>query len=170
MGYPITRREQVKKVTKGEAASAGGTGGAPTKAEKGPGWLQKYRARIEKGEITVDEILEEENKIRSVPIKRSSVTRALNAMGYPITRREQVKRVTEGEAEAKPRKAGKAEAVEYSSSIGKISESTLKQFNAVKKSWEEELGKPLHNDYFVNLLLALARLAEHGKSVVPVKR
>ncbi|MBE0516929.1 MAG: hypothetical protein IBX41_06000, partial [Methanophagales archaeon] len=53
--------------------------------ERPPNWILKYRERIEKGMITVEEILEEENKIRKVPIKRSSVTRAINAMGYPIT-------------------------------------------------------------------------------------
>ncbi|MDI6810445.1 MAG: hypothetical protein QMD80_01985 [archaeon] len=139
------------------------------RVERPPNWILKYRERIEKGTITVEEILEEENRIRKVPIKRSSVTRAINAMGYPITgmrreRREEVKEVE------KPKKAGEAEAVVYSSSIGKISEETARRFNAMKKSWEEDLGKPLHNDYFVNILLALATLVEHGKVLTPVKK
>ena len=171
MGYPITgmRDEQEEAAGEGEAKGTVEEGGGATGAEKGPGWLQKYRGRVEKGEITVDEILEEENKIRKVPIKRSSVTRAVNAMGYPITgmRDEQEEAAREGE---KPKKAGKAEAVAYSSSIGKLSESTAKRFNEMKKHWEGELEKSLENDYFVNLLLALAKLTEHGKSLVPVKK
>ncbi len=169
LGYPITelRREQREEVEAGA-----GVREEKKKVEKpiedrgrGPGWLQKYREGIEKGTITVEDILEEENKIRGVPIKISSVTRAISAMGYPITglRRE-------GKEEVK--KAGMAEGVVYSSSIGKISEATEKRFNAIKKSWEKDLGKSLHNDYFVNILLALAKLVEHGKTLapVPVKR
>jgi len=57
------------------------------------------------------------------------------------------------------------EAVDYSSSIGKISKETEKRFNAIKKSWEKDLNKSLHNDYFVNILLALAKLVEHGKTL-----
>ena len=171
MGYPITgmRNEQEEAAKEGEAKGTVEKGGEATGAEKGPGWLQKYRERIKNGEITVDEILEEENKIREVPIKRSSVTRAVNAMGYPITgiqnEREEAARVGE-----KPKKAGKAEKAVYSSSIDKLSDSTAKRFNEMKKRWEEDLGKSLQNDYFVNLLLALAKLAEHGKSLAPVKR
>jgi hypothetical protein len=174
MGYPITelrkeKEEEEKKKKKEEEEKPVETRGEPERIEKGPGWLQKYCERIEKGTITVEEILEEENKIRTVPIKRSSVTRAINSMGYPITelrsgKREEVKEVEKQKKEA--------EAVVYSSSIGKISEETARRFNAMKKSWEEDLGKPLHNDYFVNILLALAKLIEHGKVLTPapVKR
>jgi hypothetical protein len=173
MGYPITgmRSEQQDALKGGDAEGAVETGGASTGAEKGPGWLRKYSERIEKGELTVDEILEEENKIRAVPIKRSSVTRAVNATGYPITgmRSEQKDALKEGKEGVTPKKTGKAEAVVYSSNISKISESTLKRFNTLKKSWEADLDKPLQNDYFVNILLALAKLAEHGKSLAPVK-
>ena len=173
MGYPITRMrsEQQDALTGGAAEGVVETGGASTGAEKGPGWLRKYRERIEKGELTVDEILEEENKIRAEPIKRSSVTRAVNAMGYPIIgmHSEQQDALKEGKEGVKPKKTGRAEAVAYSSNIGKISESTLKRFNAIKKSWEADLDKPMQNDYFVNILLALAKLAEHGKSLAPVK-
>ena len=167
LGYPITglRRERKEEV---EAGAGAGVREEKKKVEKpieervgGPGWLQKYRERIENGTITVEDILEEENKIRAVPIKISSVTRAISAMGYQITglRREREEEV---------KKAGMAEEVVYSSSIGKISEATEKRFNAIKKSWEKDLGKSLHNDYFVNILLALAKLVEHGKTLAPV--
>jgi hypothetical protein len=166
MGYPITglRIEKEKEEEEQEPVE---TREEPERIEKGPGWLQKYRERIEKGTITVEEILEEENKMRTVPIKRSSVTRAINSMGYPITELRSGKKEEVKEVE-KPKK--EAEAVVYSSSIGKISEETARRFNAMKKSWEEDLGKPLHNDYFVNILLALAKLVEHGKVLTPVKR
>ena len=171
MGYPIMgmQNEQENAATEGGARSLDTEGERATGAEKGPGWLQKYRERIEKGEITVDEILEEENALRKVPIKRSSVTRAVNAMGYPITGMREEREAAAGEGET-PKKAGKGEAVTYSSSIGKLSESTAKRFNEIKKHWEDELDKSLENDYFVNLLLALAKLTEQGKSLVPVKK
>ena len=167
MGYPISEMQSERKEEAKETPETGG--GEPNVVEKGPGWLQKYSDRIKKGAITVGEIMEAENKIRDVPIKRSSVKRAINAMGYPISemrseRGEEVKGVE------KPKKAGDAEAVVYSSSIGKISAATAKRFNTMKKSWEEDLDKSMHNDYFVNILLALAKLAEHGKSLAPVKR
>ncbi|MCK4475722.1 MAG: hypothetical protein KAU16_03255 [Methanophagales archaeon] len=167
MGYPLTglRRgikaeAEVKKekpVEKKEGAEI---------IERGPGWLQKYRERIEKKTITAEDILEAENKIRAEPIKISSVTRAINTMGYPLTglrrgEKEEVKKVE------KPKKAGMAEV--YASSIGKISEATEKRFDAIKKSWEKDLDKSLHNDYFVNILLALAKLVEHGKTLAPAK-
>jgi hypothetical protein len=166
MGYPITGLRIEKEEEEGEEKPVE-TRGEPERIEKGPGWLQKYRERIEKGTITVEEILEEENKMRTVPIKRSSVTRAINSMGYPITELQSGKKEEVKEVE-KPKK--EAEAVVYSSSIGKISEETARRFNAMKKSWEEDLGKPLQNDYFVNILLALAKLVEHGKVLTPVKR
>jgi len=53
--------------------------------ERAPDWILKYKERIEKGAITVEDILEAENRIRAEPIKISSVTRAISAMGYPIT-------------------------------------------------------------------------------------
>ena len=168
MGYPITglRIEKKEEKEEEEAQKPTETRGEPGRIEKGPGWLQKYHERIVRGTITVEEILAEENKIRKVPIKRSSVTRAINSMGYPITglrieKKEEVKEVE------KPKK--ETEAVFYSSSIGKISEETVRRFNAMKKSWEDDLGKPLHNDYFVNILLALAKLVEHGKVLTPMK-
>ena len=166
MGYPITGMQSGEKK---EGEDTGETGEGSRGMEKGPGWLQKYQERIEKGTITVDEILEEENKIRTVPIKRSSVTRAVNAMGYPIIGMRSGRKEVEKEVE-KPKKAGEAKTVAYSSSIGKISEETAKKFNAMKKSWEADLDKPLHNDYFLNILLVLAELAGHGKTLTPVKK
>ncbi|RJS76596.1 hypothetical protein CW713_11005 [Methanophagales archaeon] len=133
--------------------------------QRGPDWLQKYREGIEKGTITVEDILEAENKIRKVPIKLSTVTRAINTMGYPITGLRRKKEEAEGKV-IRPKKAvSTGEAVDYSSSIGKISKETEKRFNAIKKSWEKDLNKSLHNDYFVNILLALAKLVEHGKTL-----
>jgi hypothetical protein len=158
------------KAEEGEAKSNVKTGRDSKGVEKGPGWLQKYRERIENGTITIEEILEEENKLREVPMKRSSVTRAVNAMGYPITGMRSGGRGEEAKEVEKPQKTGEAGAVVYSANIGKISEETMKRFNAIKKSWEEDLGKPIHNDYFMNILLALAKLVEHGRSLVPVER
>jgi hypothetical protein len=152
MGYSIAGLRRKKKAEP-----------VKEKAEqRGPAWLQKYREGIEKGTITVEDILEAENKIRKVPIKLSTVTRAINTMGYPITslRREKEEAV---EKVIRPKKA--VSAVDYSSSIGKISKETEKRFNAIKKSWEKDLNKSLHNDYFVNILLALAKLVEHGKTL-----
>jgi DNA-binding FrmR family transcriptional regulator len=171
MGYPITgiRSGKMAEAREGEAEGTVESGEKRERIEKGPGWLQKYYERIVNGTITVDEILEEENKIREVPIKISSVTRAVNALGHPITgmRKERGKEANEVE---KIKKAGEAEAVVYSSSIGNLSAATAKRFNEMKKSWEEDLDKSLHNDYFVNILLALAKLAEHGQSLAPVNR
>jgi hypothetical protein len=103
MGYPITGMRDEREEAAGEGNVKGTVekGVEATGAEKGPGWLQKYHERIKKGEITVDEILEEENKIREVPIKRSSVTRAVNAMGYPITGMRDEREEAAGEGNVK---------------------------------------------------------------------
>jgi predicted RNase H-like HicB family nuclease len=166
MGYPIVGlRRGVKAEAEAKAKKSFKQGEEPGKMEKGPGWLQKYRERIENGTIMVEGILEEENKIRSEPIKISSVTRAVNAMGYPIVglRRERKGEVKKLE---KPKKAGTIEPQYFG--IDKISEETEKRFISIKKSWEEELGKSLNNDYFVNVLIALAKLVEYGKTLTPV--
>ncbi|MBC8521254.1 MAG: hypothetical protein H8D26_04600, partial [Methanomicrobia archaeon] len=89
MGYPLTGlrrgkseeagvREEKKEEPVKESAEPGRT-------ERGPGWMQKYRERIEKKAITAEDILEEENRIRAVPIRLITVTRAINALGYPLT-------------------------------------------------------------------------------------
>jgi hypothetical protein len=166
MGYPIVGlRRGVKAEAEAKAKKSFKHGEEPGKMEKGPGWLQKYRERIENDMITVEGILEEENKIRSEPIKISSVTRAVNAMGYPIVglRRERKGEVKKSE---KPKKAGTIEPQYFG--IDKISEETEKRFISLKKSWEEELGKSLNNDYFVNVLIALAKLVEYGKTLTPM--
>ena len=133
--------------------------------ERAPDWILKYKERLDKGAIAVEDILEAENKTREKPMKISSVTRAINTMGYPITGLRRKKEEAEGKV-IRPKKAvSTGEAVDYSSSIGKISKETEKRFNAIKKSWEKDLNKSLHNDYFVNILLALAKLVEHGKTL-----
>ena len=48
---------------------------------KVPGWILKYKEGIEKGETKVEDVLEMENRLREKPIKISTVTRAINAMG-----------------------------------------------------------------------------------------
>ncbi|RLG34903.1 hypothetical protein DRN97_01305, partial [Methanosarcinales archaeon] len=53
--------------------------------ERAPDWILKYKERLDKGAIAVEDILEAENKTREKPMKISSVTRAINALGYPIT-------------------------------------------------------------------------------------
>ena len=162
MGYQITDLRRVKGEKTEEHVKEVAE---PGKIEKGPGWMQKYRERIEKGTITVEDILKAENKIRTVPIKLSTVTRAINAMGYQITGLQRVKE----EEVKKVEKTKVAEKVVYSSSIDKISEATEKRFIAIKKSWEKDLGKSMHNDYFVNILLALAKLVEHVKTLAPTE-
>ena len=166
LGYPITglRREK-KEEAEVKAEKRVETEGEPGREARGPGWMQKYREQIEKGTITVEEILEAENRIRAVPIKLITVTRAINTMGYPITG---LRRGKTEEGEELKKAGGKAEAVVYSLSIDKISGETEKRFIAIKKSWEKDLGKSLPNDYFVNILLALAKLVEHGKTLAPV--
>ncbi len=167
MGYPIVGlRRGVKAEAEAKAKKSFKQGEEPGKMEKGPGWLQKYRERIENDTIKVEGILEEENKIRSEPIKISSVTRAVNAMGYPIVgmRRERKGEVKKSEKSKKL--AGTIEPQYFG--IDKISEETEKRFISIKKSWEEELGKSLNNDYFVNVLIALAKLVEYGKTLTPV--
>jgi hypothetical protein len=171
LGYPTSQlqREASEEAEVREAGHPEEQGTKAKSEEKGPGWLQKYHDRIEAGTITVDEILAEENKSRESPIKRSSVTRAINAMGFTIAGMRREKREAAKAEEEPVKKAAKAEAFVYGSSLGKLSEITLKRFNEVKKSWEEDLGKTLQNDYFLNLLLALAKLAEHGKTLTSVQ-
>jgi len=212
--------------------------GAPGRIGPGPGWLQKYRDRIEKGTITAEDVLEAENQIRAIPIKRSTVMRAINAMGYHTAelRREKMTKASVTEEEiveqedksqvpemspywirkykdkigegritaediqkaenrirAAPvklstvarainlvsstissRKGEEPQVIKtggglYSSYIGEVSDTTEERFEAIKASWEEDLGKPLPNDYFLNVLLALAKLVGHGKTIVQAK-
>jgi len=167
MGYPIVGlRRGVKAEAEAKAKKSFKQGEEPGKMEKGPGWLQKYRERIENGTIMVEGILEEENKIRGEPIKISSVTRAVNAMGYPIVGLRKERKGEVKKSEKSKKLAGTIEPQYFG--IDKISEETEKRFISIKKSWEEELGKSLNNDYFVNVLIALAKLVEYGKTLTPV--
>ncbi len=159
MGYPLIglRTEEMAEEAVIEKKVASKME-APPKPEISPYWIRKYREKIEEGTITVEAILEAENRIHAVPIKLSTITRAINLLRHPVT--DLVER----------RKPGikRGEGV-YSSSIGKISESTANKFNSIKNSWEKELGKSLHEDYFLNILLALAKLVGHGKTLAPAK-
>ena len=168
MGYPTTglrRRKKIEAEVKEEKLAE-----KKERPRGRPGWLQKYRDRIEKGTITVEDILEAENRIRAKPIKLTTVTRAINTMGYPVTGLRRGKKEEERKKEKGKKVVGVAESVAYSSSIGKISKATEKRFVDTKKSWEKHLHKSLQNDYFMNLLLALAKLLEHGKTLAPAKK
>ncbi|NQE46074.1 hypothetical protein C5S31_08650 [ANME-1 cluster archaeon GoMg2] len=159
MGYPLIglRTEEMAKeaAIEKKVATKMETSHRP---EISPYWIRKYSEKIEGGTITVEAILEAENRSLAVPIKLSTITRAINLLRHPVT--DLVER----------RKPGikRGEGV-YSSSIGKISESTANKFNSIKNSWEKELGKSMHEDYFLNILLALAKLVGHGKTLTPAK-
>ncbi|MDF2955289.1 MAG: hypothetical protein OD815_000905 [Candidatus Alkanophagales archaeon MCA70_species_2] len=139
-----------------------------------PKWILKYKEKIERGEITAEEILEEENKIREKPLKLATVLRAINALGYSVSDfRAEKKR-------AKPKKEGKAKREEKRVEVKwkeekeekegraaiEVSKDTERRFTEIKKSWERGLGKPLTSDRFLNILLVLAKLAEQGKTLV----
>ena len=74
--------------------------------ERAPAWILKYRDRIERGAVTVEEILEEENRVRDKPIKLSTVTRAINAMGFQTSGLHRAE-----ESETSPSPAGSETAV-----------------------------------------------------------
>jgi len=128
--------------------------------EATPYWILKYRNRIENGTITMEEILEEENRIRDKPIKLSTLARALNIIGSARKKEEKL----EIESEIRTR-----ERTDFQSSIGEITEATKKRFDAIKGDWERDLGRTLHNDYFMNILLALAKLLGYGKTLAMKK-
>jgi len=128
--------------------------------EATPYWILKYRNRIENGTITMEEILEEESKIRDKPIKLSTLARALNIIGSARKKEEKL----EMESEIRTR-----ERTDFQSSIGEITEATKKRFDAIKGDWERDLGRTLHNDYFMNILLALAKLLGYGKTLAMKK-
>ncbi len=120
---------------------------------EGPAWLQKYRDRIEAGTITVEEILEEENKIREEPLKLSTLVRALDSLASA----QKIKVPT---VEIRTQDKG-----EFGASIDSIAESTRRRFDDIKEDWEKDLGRKINNDYFMNILLALAKLLGHGKTL-----
>ena len=152
-----------------------------------PKWILKYKDRIERGEITAEEILEEENKIREKPLKLATVLRAINALGYSVRDlRAEKKREAAKEEEAKEgeererrvevkveeRREEKEEEEEEEErgrgelAVIEVSKDTERRFTEVKESWERLLGKPMTSDRFLNILLVLARLAEQGKTLV----
>jgi len=100
--------------------------------EATPYWILKYRNRIENGTITMEEILEEENRIRDKPIKLSTLARALNIIGSARKKEEKL----EMESEIRTR-----ERTDFQSSIGEITEATKKRFDAIKGDWERDLGR-----------------------------
>jgi len=144
--------------------------GKKRRREEAPAWILKYKEKIERGEITAEEILEEENKHREKPIKLSTVKRAINALGFSIgaLKRE------EEEIDVRERKGARRPAEEREERGAAVfhlslSGETKRLFQDVKRRWEASLGKSLPDEYFLNILLVLARLAERGKTLVPRK-
>jgi len=144
--------------------------GKKRRREGAPAWILKYKEKIERGEITAEEILEEENKHREKPIKLSTVKRAINALGFSIgaLKRE------EEEIDVRERKEARRPAEEREERGATVfhlslSGETKRLFQDVKRHWEASLGKSLPDEYFLNILLVLARLAERGKTLVPRK-
>ena len=144
--------------------------GKKRRREGAPAWILKYKEKIERGEITAEEILEEENKHREKPIKLSTVKRAINALGFSIgaLKRE------EEEIDVRGRKGARRPAEEREERGAAVfhlslSGETKRLFQDVKRRWEASLGKSLPDEYFLNILLVLARLAERGKTLVPRK-
>ena len=144
--------------------------GKKRRREGAPAWILKYKEKIERGEITAEEILEEENKHREKPIKLSTVKRAINALGFSIgalKREEEEIYVRERKGARRPaeEREERGAAVFHLSLSGE----TKRLFQDVKRRWEATLGKSLPDEYFLNILLVLARLAERGKTLVPRK-
>lgn len=144
--------------------------GKKRRREGAPAWILKYKEKIERGEITAEEILEEENKHREKPIKLSTVKRAINALGFSIgaLKRE------EEEIDVRERKGARRPAEEREERGAAVfhlslSGETKRLFQDVKRRWEASLGRSLPDEYFLNILLVLARLAERGKTLVPRK-
>ena len=144
--------------------------GKKRRREGAPAWILKYKEKIERGEITAEEILEEENKRREKPIKLSTVKRAINALGFSIgaLKRE------EEEIDVRERKVARRPAEEREERGAAVfhlslSGETKRLFQDVKRRWEASLGRSLPDEYFLNILLVLARLAERGKTLVPRK-
>jgi len=144
--------------------------GKKRRREGAPAWILKYKEKIERGEITAEEILEEENKHREKPIKLSTVKRAINALGFSIgaLKRE------EEEIDVRERKVARRPAEEREERGAAVfhlslSGETKRLFQDVKRRWEASLGRSLPDEYFLNILLVLARLAERGKTLVPRK-
>ena len=143
--------------------------GKKRRREGAPAWILKYKEKIERGEITAEEILEEENKHREKPIKLSTVKRAINALGFSIgalKREEEEIDVRRKEARRPAEEREERGAAVFHLSL---SGETKRLFQDVKRRWEASLGKSLPDEYFLNILLVLAKLAERGKTLVPRK-
>ncbi|MHC1567260.1 MAG: hypothetical protein ACXQTD_06005 [Candidatus Syntropharchaeia archaeon] len=135
---------------------------------KVPKWIEKYRELIEKGEITIDEILRRENENRKKKICGATVSRAINAMGFSVTEFKKGKKPGKIEKKKEIKKIEKKEEIEKeeeTTAIEEISPKTKKVFLEEKDIWEKNLGKSFSNDSFVGILLALAKLAEHGETI-----
>jgi len=98
------------------------------------------------------------------------VKRAINALGFSIgaLKRE------EEEIDVRERKGARRPAEEREERGAAVfhlslSGETKRLFQDVKRRWEASLGKSLPDEYFLNILLVLARLAERGKTLVPRK-
>ena len=125
-------------------------------------WILKYRRGIEEKKLKMEDILEMENKIRKKPIKIETVRWAIITMGYPVKWLEREKKEKEVVEKREILKE-----VAYTSSIGEISKETEEKFMETKESFEKDLGKSLANDYFLNILIVLAKLVEHKKTLKP---
>lgn len=143
--------------------------GKKRRREGAPAWILKYKEKIERGEITAEEILEEENKRREKPIKLSTVKRAINALGFSIGALKREEEEIDVRREVARRPAEERE--ERGAAVFHLSLSgeTKRLFQDVKRRWEASLGKSLPDEYFLNILLVLAKLAERGKTLVPRK-
>ncbi|MCW7080995.1 MAG: hypothetical protein OCU16_07880 [Candidatus Methanospirare jalkutatii] len=143
--------------------------GRKRRREGAPAWILKYKEKIERGEITAEEILEEENKRREKPIKLSTVKRAINALGFSIGALKREEEEIDVRREVARRPAEERE--ERGAAVFHLSLSgeTKRLFQDVKRRWEASLGKSLPDEYFLNILLVLAKLAERGKTLVPRK-
>ena len=163
----VVEREREREEEGGEEEEEEGK---KRRREGAPAWILKYKEKIERGEITAEEILEEENKHREKPIKLSTVKRAINALGFSIgaLKRE------EEEIDVRERKVARRPAEEREERGAAVfhlslSGETKRLFQDVKRRWEASLGRSLPDEYFLNILLVLARLAERGKTLVPRK-
>ena len=170
VAVPQAEGEAVEREREEEGGEEEEEEGKKRRREGAPAWILKYKEKIERGEITAEEILEEENKHREKPIKLSTVKRAINALGFSIgaLKRE------EGEIDVRERKGARRPAEEREERGAAVfhlslSGETKRLFQDVKRRWEASLGKSLPDEYFLNILLVLARLAERGKTLVPRK-
>ena len=175
---PEEKIQQTEEVSVSESKEAGEEGEAGEgeeakkrrRKEEAPTWILRYRDKIERGEITPEQILEEENRRREKPIKLATVKRAINALGFSVgalrAEERRARGVPEAEVAEHPVQPAEREVAAAGYRIDAISEETRIKFMEVKRKWEESLGKSMSNDHFMNILLALASLVERGKTLV----